>query len=124
MTDFRPGDIVTVELEVVHHQGWRALAVEGTNFDKFPGPWTISAHVLGMLNDAGKVTLVRRAEPDWREGDIGKHVTTGALYVYTRARASWVTVAHPDPFEVGVFQGANTLAGKLVRCTVTPEVTS
>lgn len=129
MTDFRPGDIVTIELEVAHHKGWTVLAVEGTNFDKFPGPWSISAQVLGMLEGAGKVTLVRRAEPDWQPGDIAQHVDTGELFSYHPTTVAgddraWRRISTFKAWDAANWLSEQELAGKLVRCTVTPEVTS
>jgi hypothetical protein len=124
VNDFRPGDIVTVELEIKAFGSRPCLHVNPAGPD-----------VFARLVDAGKVTLVRRAEPDWKPGDIGQHIETGVRYLYRPYYGrledndlelpglTWLPIGSLRGLDVA-FRSAEELAGKLVRCTVTPEVAS
>ena len=81
---------------------------------------------LEQLAEAGAVSLVRRAEPDWQDGDLGKHRETGELYLYRpdfpRAFSElrpWFHLLAPE--HTSPWRTAEEMLGKLVRCTVTPE---
>jgi len=78
---------------------------------------------LDRLIAVGNVELVARSEPDWQPGDIGQHIETGELYARTLVPRDrpWVQVTG-DETDVGTWRHVDELAGKLRRCTVTPEV--
>lgn len=118
MTDYRPGDIVSVEMEL---QDWLSEPC------LHRGPF--APMEFAKLVKAGKVTLVRRAEPDWQPGDIGQHIETGELYyhrgpgqLFGGGLRHWLWLNAPEA--VDPWYSRDDLAGKLVRCTVTPEVAS
>lgn len=83
---------------------------------------------FNILVEAGAVSLIRRAEPDWKPGDIGQHVETGERYLYRPYDGSatdydtgpWLAISSIRGRDVA-FRTAEELRGKLVRCTVTPE---
>lgn len=66
--------------------------------------------------------VIDSPEPDWQPGDIGKHRETGTLYAYadTVDEDPWIQITdwHADTYK---WHTRSDLAGKLVRCTVTPE---
>lgn len=117
MTVFRPGDIVNIEMEIRPN-------VDGDLAVGHPDGigYAFTNATFAELNAAGKVTLVRRAEPDWQPGDIGLHTIIPQAHYAFMPR-----VEHDDEPWLSLASGARrsrrSLAGKLVRCAVIPEVT-
>lgn len=112
----RDGDTVKIQLKVGKFDGL-LVATDELN----PALVLIPAGEFNNLVIDEKVTLVRRAEPNWSVGDIGRHWKTGILYYLEQSDTGYPPIWRAmSGYDVGSTFPMNDMAGMLEQMRIVP----